>query len=95
MPGQTAFLGFYKYAEPKKGDKIFVNFHCLNNTFKFTESYLQISAASGAVGQIVGQLAKREGHPTRMTRWVHDSDAFGRQASPSSDPQVPPRRSRF
>ncbi|OZJ01466.1 hypothetical protein BZG36_05587 [Bifiguratus adelaidae] len=43
MPGMTAYVGFYKYAKPKKGDTIWV------------------SAASGAVGQVVGQLAKAEG----------------------------------
>lgn len=43
MPGLTAYSSFYEFAEPKKGETIF------------------ISAASGAVGSLVGQLAKREG----------------------------------
>ncbi|KMT15555.1 hypothetical protein BVRB_3g059070 [Beta vulgaris subsp. vulgaris] len=43
MPGMTAYVGFYKVGDPKKGDRVFV------------------SAASGAVGQLVGQLAKLNG----------------------------------
>lgn len=39
----TAYVGFYKVGDPKKGDRVFV------------------SAASGAVGQLVGQLAKLNG----------------------------------
>jgi len=44
MPGMTAYIGMYKYAQPiKKGETLFV------------------SAAAGAVGQVVGQIGKREG----------------------------------
>jgi NADPH-dependent curcumin reductase CurA len=44
MPGMTAYIGMYKYAQPiKKGETLFV------------------SAAAGAVGQIVGQIGKHEG----------------------------------
>jgi NADPH-dependent curcumin reductase CurA len=42
MPGQTAYDGFYRIGEPKKGETIF------------------ITGASGAVGQIVGQLGKNK-----------------------------------
>nr|AGS43879.1 double-bond reductase 2 [Plagiochasma appendiculatum] len=40
MAGFTAYVGFFRICEPKKGDTIYV------------------SAASGAVGQMVGQFAK-------------------------------------
>ncbi|OZJ03720.1 hypothetical protein BZG36_03310 [Bifiguratus adelaidae] len=43
MPGMTAYVGLYKFGQPKEGETIW------------------ISAASGAVGQLVGQLAKAEG----------------------------------
>ncbi|XAR64541.1 Allyl-alcohol dehydrogenase [Bertholletia excelsa] len=43
MPGVTAWAGFYKVSNPKKGEYVFV------------------SAASGAVGQLVGQFAKLMG----------------------------------
>ncbi|KAF8020466.1 hypothetical protein BT93_G1008 [Corymbia citriodora subsp. variegata] len=43
MPGMTAYVGFYKVCNAKKGDTVF------------------ISAASGAIGQIVGQFAKLMG----------------------------------
>jgi len=44
MPGQTAYIGMTKYAQPlKKGETLFV------------------SAASGAVGQLVGQIGKHYG----------------------------------
>jgi NADPH-dependent curcumin reductase CurA len=44
MPGMTAYVGMYKYAQPiKKGETLF------------------ISAAAGAVGQLVGQIGKHEG----------------------------------
>lgn len=43
MPGITAWSGYHKIGQPKKGETIFV------------------SSAAGAVGQIVGQIAKREG----------------------------------
>eukprot|EP00258_Populus_trichocarpa_P026827 XP_024442846.1 2-alkenal reductase (NADP(+)-dependent)-like isoform X2 [Populus trichocarpa] len=40
MPGLTAYVGFYDFCAPKKGENVF------------------ISSAFGAVGQLVGQLAK-------------------------------------
>lgn len=43
MPGQTAYFGLLKVAEPKSGETVVV------------------SAASGAVGSVVGQIAKFEG----------------------------------
>ncbi|XP_047954751.1 2-alkenal reductase (NADP(+)-dependent)-like [Salvia hispanica] len=43
MPGMTAYVGFFEFCSPKKGETMFV------------------SAASGAVGQLVGQLAKTAG----------------------------------
>ncbi|KAL3684331.1 hypothetical protein R1sor_002353 [Riccia sorocarpa] len=43
MPGFTAYAGFFKVCEPKKGETIYV------------------SAAAGAVGQMVGQFAKAFG----------------------------------
>nr|XP_048321562.1 2-alkenal reductase (NADP(+)-dependent)-like [Ziziphus jujuba var. spinosa] len=43
MPGMTAYAGFYKICNPKKGENVF------------------ISAAAGAVGQLVGQFAKLSG----------------------------------
>ncbi|XP_042018611.1 (+)-pulegone reductase-like isoform X2 [Salvia splendens] len=43
MPGMTAYVGFFKFCSPKKGETVYV------------------SAASGAVGQLVGQFAKIAG----------------------------------
>ncbi|XP_024923771.3 2-alkenal reductase (NADP(+)-dependent) [Ziziphus jujuba] len=43
MPGMTAYAGFYKICNPKKGENVF------------------ISAAAGAIGQLVGQFAKLSG----------------------------------
>ncbi|KAL3567257.1 hypothetical protein D5086_029908 [Populus alba] len=43
MPGLTAYVGFYEFCAPKKGETVF------------------ISSAFGAVGQLVGQLAKLTG----------------------------------
>ncbi|XP_042025964.1 2-alkenal reductase (NADP(+)-dependent)-like [Salvia splendens] len=43
MPGMTAYVGFFEFCSPKKGDIMYV------------------SAASGAVGQLVGQFAKTAG----------------------------------
>ena len=40
LPGLTAYVGFYDFCAPKKGENVF------------------ISSAFGAVGQLVGQLAK-------------------------------------
>ncbi|XP_042025962.1 (+)-pulegone reductase-like [Salvia splendens] len=43
MPGMTAYVGFFEFCSPKKGETVYV------------------SAASGAVGQLVGQFAKTAG----------------------------------
>ncbi|KAI5557903.1 hypothetical protein POPTR_017G002500v4 [Populus trichocarpa] len=43
LPGLTAYVGFYDFCAPKKGENVF------------------ISSAFGAVGQLVGQLAKLMG----------------------------------
>ncbi|XP_047954747.1 (+)-pulegone reductase-like isoform X2 [Salvia hispanica] len=43
IPGMTAYVGFFEFCSPKKGDTVYV------------------SAASGAVGQLVGQFAKNSG----------------------------------
>ncbi|KAG6393619.1 hypothetical protein SASPL_147863 [Salvia splendens] len=43
MPGMTAYVGFFEFCSPKKGETVYV------------------SAASGAIGQLVGQFAKNAG----------------------------------
>ena len=62
MPGQTAHYGFYEIGKPKKGETIFgTSSPALARTGRQLTILAPVSAASGAVGQIVAQLAKREG----------------------------------
>lgn len=80
MPGATAWIGLYDIGKPKKGETIFGAYLCrlphaaiLTGSAKLARA---VSAASGAVGQIVGQLAKRDGLFTIGSAGTDEKVAF-------------------
>jgi NADPH-dependent curcumin reductase CurA len=65
MPGATAYFGFVKLLEPKRGDTLILN------------------GAAGAVGSVVGQLAKIHGVKViafvgsdDKLKWCHEELGF-------------------
>lgn len=75
MPGATAWVGLYDIGQAKKGETIFGSSSAFSDSLQpgnadasLVVGPLAVSAASGAVGQIVGQLAKRDGLKVRFDR---------------------------